>query len=54
MELQQCNLVAPNVYHHGEEREAAETKTEDIYQCLQHPATRAQRTEDTKQSTLGK
>ncbi|KAI4896150.1 hypothetical protein NFI96_021462, partial [Prochilodus magdalenae] len=54
MELQQCNLVAPNVCHHGEEREAAETKTEDIYQCLQHPPTRAQRTEDTKQSTLGR
>ncbi|KAI4904526.1 hypothetical protein NFI96_025656 [Prochilodus magdalenae] len=53
MELQQRNSVVPNVYEHGEEKETEETKTEDLYQCLQHPATGAQRTEDTKQPILG-
>ncbi|KAL7834394.1 hypothetical protein SRHO_G00286410 [Serrasalmus rhombeus] len=54
MELQQRHLVAPNVYNHGEERETAETKTEDIYQCLQYPPTGAQRTDAAEQPALGR
>ncbi|XP_036420637.1 uncharacterized protein LOC118804118 [Colossoma macropomum] len=53
MELQQRRSVALNIYNHGEERETAETKTEDVYQCLQYPPT-AQRTDATKRPALGR
>ncbi|XP_076867076.1 uncharacterized protein LOC143518476 isoform X2 [Brachyhypopomus gauderio] len=45
MELQQMSSVIQNAYDEDESGRT-ETKTEDVYQCLQYPPTTAQRTAD--------